>query len=342
MLMLLALVAATSLSADQRLSAMSTLYEQVCLEAFPNDIAVETLMKAQNARELSPDEVKVTMGDDPARGWELKGGGATVWVEFPPFHACSVRWNTTQVSSLGEYRGIADRYESTRSRFEPMETADIDRGDIHIHAVGERRTLPSEAVESLLVIDQRIIDPKRREAGETGVVLRLVHQFTQPPSSGASAPPVNSAALYSSPQDRERFVAIAHQMEAAPLDRSAQNEREWAMKWIAEAPDVKVTLCPAALGDFFKPKTKYKYGGEIAFVLSFSSAAFVIEHPGRETDYQAQFVAGVAGALKAYRAILTTDPGARSKALDSLLDLQTTGDLQKFIGESSKGCVEAA
>ena len=177
-LMVLALVAdAGSSVADQRLANMTALYDQVCLKAFPDDKAVETLMKAQGARELSPDQVKVTMGDDPARGWVLKGEGATVWIEFPPFHACSVRWSTPQFSGLGPYRAVADQYESSRGGFTPIEPLDTDRGAIHIHAVGERRTLPNQAAESLFVIDQSINDPKRREAGETGVVLRFVHQF---------------------------------------------------------------------------------------------------------------------------------------------------------------------
>jgi hypothetical protein len=182
-LMTLALVAdASSSEADRRLSIMTALYEQVCLKAFPDDRSVEKLMKAQDARELSPDEVKVTMGKDPARAWELKGGGPTVWIEFPPFHACSVRWNISQMSGLGDYQSVAQAYESTRSGFQPIEATDADRDDIHIHAVGERRTLPSQAIESLFVIDQHISDPKRREAGETGVVLRFVHQFSQPPT----------------------------------------------------------------------------------------------------------------------------------------------------------------
>jgi len=180
---LLALVAATgSLGADQRLSRMTAIYEKVCLSAFPDDNAVEALMKTQDARELSPAEVKVTMNADPARGWELVDGKATVWLELPPFHACSVRWNTQSIDDLGIYRTVADAYESAKGGFKPMKTFDSDHGDIHVHAVGEQRTLPSQAVESLFVIDQHITDARRRDAGETGVVLRFVHQITQPPN----------------------------------------------------------------------------------------------------------------------------------------------------------------
>jgi hypothetical protein len=184
--MLLALGADTNSSeADQRLSAMATLYEQVCLKAFPDDKAVETLMKSQDARELTPEEVKVTMRNDPARGWELKDRGATVWVEFPPFHACTVRWNASQVGALDAYRAVADAYETARKGFEPFDALNADQGAIHIHMVGERRTLPDRSAESLMVIDQRINDPARRATGETGVSLRFVHQLAPPPPRGA-------------------------------------------------------------------------------------------------------------------------------------------------------------
>ena len=182
MLMLLALVAqASSAEADQRLSRMTALYEQVCLKAFPDDHAVEALMTAQKARELSPEEVRITMRDDPARGWELQDGNATVWIEFPPFHSCSVRWNAPRIGDLHAYRTIASEYERAAGGFHRMAPFDDDHGDIHIHAVGERRTFADKRSESLMIFDQHISDPKLRADGETGVVLRFVHQFAPPP-----------------------------------------------------------------------------------------------------------------------------------------------------------------
>lgn len=184
--MLLSLAAATSVDADQRLSQMTALYEQVCLKAFPDDKAVAALMAKRGARELTPDEVKVTMRDDPARGWNVaQDGSASVWLEFPPFHSCSVRWNAPEIGELHDYRAIADTYESARGGFHPIDPLDGDQGDIHIHAVGEQRILSDRTAESLFIFDQHISDPKRRAAGETGVVLRFVHQFAPPPARDA-------------------------------------------------------------------------------------------------------------------------------------------------------------
>ncbi|MFL6794546.1 MAG: NMCC_0638 family (lipo)protein [Sphingomicrobium sp.] len=159
---------------------MTVLYEQVCLKAFPDDKAVEALMTAQNARPLSAEDVKVTMRDDPARAWELKDATATVWIEFPPYHACSVRWNTPDIGDLGQYRSIADRYERATGDFSAIDPYDTDYGDIHVHAVGEQTKLPDGRTESLFIYDQHITDAKRRAAGETGYSLRFVHQYAAP------------------------------------------------------------------------------------------------------------------------------------------------------------------
>ena len=138
----------------------------------------------------------------------------------------------------------------------------------------------------------------------------------------------------STPEERERFVTIAHKLEQAPLDTSLQKEREWALLWLIQVPDVHVKMCTAALGNFLK--SKYKYSSEITIQLTFSSGAFVIEHPDKADDDLAQYVAGAEGALKAYQAILAAHPDAKSKELDQLLEKQAQGQLTDFVRESSK------
>ncbi|HEX4739609.1 MAG TPA: hypothetical protein VH331_18835 [Allosphingosinicella sp.] len=182
MLILLALLADANGVVGQRMSRMTALYEQVCLKAFPDDKAVEALMSAQHARPLTAEEVKITMRDDPAEGWALtEDGNPSVWIELPPFHACSVRWNMPELGNLGQYQAVAAKYEAGLGGFHPIDPLDADDGAIHIHAVGERRALSGGAAETLFIIDQHITDPQRRAAGETGYVLRFVHQFAPPP-----------------------------------------------------------------------------------------------------------------------------------------------------------------
>ena len=184
--MLMLLAAAVSVDADEasaRFARMTALYEQACLHTFPDDKAVAALMAARNAKELSPEDVKITMGDDPARGWDLNDGGASLWIEFPPYHACSVRWNTPQGNFPSDYRAIANKYEAATGGYRPIQPYDNDQGDIHIHAVGEQRALPDKRAESLFIFVQTLNDSKRIAAGETGAVIRFVHQFA-PPENG--------------------------------------------------------------------------------------------------------------------------------------------------------------
>ena len=81
---------------------------------------------------------------------------------------------------VSEYRAIADKYQAAKGGFEPIAPYDADYDDIHVHAVGEQRTLADGGTESLFIFDQYITDPKRRTAGETGIMFRFVHQFTSP------------------------------------------------------------------------------------------------------------------------------------------------------------------
>ncbi|SFN80153.1 hypothetical protein [Sphingomonas sp. OK281] len=181
MLLLLAFVTTAAVPpADERALRLIKVYDDICLNRFLDDKAVEAMMVARGARELSQSDVKVTMLDDPARAWDLNDKGATLWIEYPPFHACSVRWSAPDIGNLDAYRAIAKTYENAIGGFVPIKPWDDDQGDIHIHAVGETRTLPDRTSESLFFFEQRITDPKRRAAGETGFSLRFVHQYAPP------------------------------------------------------------------------------------------------------------------------------------------------------------------
>jgi len=53
---------------------------------------------------------------------------------------------------------------------------------------------------------------------------------------------------HSSPEDRRRFVSIVQSLERAPLNPSLQHDREWAIRWLVEAPDVSASACSDPLG----------------------------------------------------------------------------------------------
>ena len=131
-------------------------------------------------------------------------------------------------------------------------------------------------------------------------------------------------------------MQIAHKLESNPLDEILRQDREWAMLWLIQVPDVHVKLCTDLLGDFMK--SKYKYSSEIVTPLALSSAAFVIEHPESGDDSLAQYVGGTDGVLKAYTAILQLKPKAKSKALDDLVQAQSEGKLADQVRAASTGC----
>ena len=181
LLILAAAAAEPSAQSVPQIADMAQLYEELCLRAFPDDKAVEEMALARGGKVLSEADVKITMGDDPAKAWVLPTGNVTIWIEFPPYHACSVRWSTPTLGSFAAYEAIAAKYETEVGGFQPIAPLGGDQGDIHIHAVGEQRILPNKGVESLFVFDQSISNPTRRAAGDTGFSLRFVHQFAPPP-----------------------------------------------------------------------------------------------------------------------------------------------------------------
>jgi hypothetical protein len=141
----------------------------------------------------------------------------------------------------------------------------------------------------------------------------------------------------STPAERERFITIVHKLEQAPLDKGLKKDREWALVWLIQVPDVSVNVCLAPLGD--RKEEKYKYEPEIFGQFTLSMGAFLIEHPEKAKDQDAQFLAGVESALKAYKAILESKPEAKSKGLDDLLEKQSQGKLADFVRDASaKGC----
>lgn len=162
--------------AEARMARMTAIYDEVCLQAFPDDARLDAAMRRHGATPLTPEQVRITLNDDPGRGWHLAGedGDSLVFLELPPYHACSVRWPTTDpVPDTSGYRRVADAFEASRPGFATMPPFDRPVGNIQVHAVGEQRQAAGGGGESLFVIAQRV-------AGTPGVEVRFVHQQAEP------------------------------------------------------------------------------------------------------------------------------------------------------------------
>jgi len=148
--------------------------------------------------------------------------------------------------------------------------------------------------------------------------------------------PASAVETRSSPGDRERFVSITQNLEEAPLKPSLKADREWALRWLTDAPDVTVKVCAAPLGGLVQ--SNYPYASEIVVQYMFAMAALIVEHPEARNDPGRQQLAGVEGALNAYRSILRDKPEAKSAALETLLETRTRGELPGFVQKASDRC----
>ncbi len=161
-----------------RLARAVDLYETACLRTFPDDQALDALMTARGARPLSDADVKVTLRDDPGRAWQVGEGAERllVFLELPPYHACSVRFTMPDAQyDLGGYRDVERRYIGN-ARFTDVAPLEGDHGDLRLRLIGKRRSVAG-GTETLMIVDQHITDIARRKAGETGVSLRFVRQI---------------------------------------------------------------------------------------------------------------------------------------------------------------------
>ena len=140
----------------------------------------------------------------------------------------------------------------------------------------------------------------------------------------------------STPEERQKVVAIAKRMEQKPLDKSQRKEQEWALQWIEDVPDVHVDICREVLGDF--ADSDYRYRSILTVQLTLSSAAFLIEHPQQADDQVGEFMAGVESTLRAYRSILRQNPKEKSPELDGLVAKQARGELQEFVRKAAEEC----
>jgi hypothetical protein len=140
----------------------------------------------------------------------------------------------------------------------------------------------------------------------------------------------------STPEERQRFIALAHKLEQSPLDKSLYAEKKWALDWINDIPDITVNICPQVLGEDFL-ESRYRYMPEVMGQVVFGNVVFLIEHPEKKSDAVAQYTAGVESALKAYKGILKADPMV-SRTLEDLLEKQSQGKLADFVRANSKVC----
>jgi hypothetical protein len=80
----------------------------------------------------------------------------------------------------------------------------------------------------------------------------------------------------------------------------------------------------------------YEYEKELYEQITFSEGAYILENPGKSTDWTDAFLAGMNGALHAYESILKQKPSAKYAFLDDLRQQQDSGQLAGTVGRMVK------
>lgn len=133
-------------------------------------------------------------------------------------------------------------------------------------------------------------------------------------------------------EEFSRVVTYAHSLEEHPLAKDNLEKRMWLTEWIVNTPAVAVA--PYKELDSLDAVNN-TYSQQLRMQAMYSQAAFQLEHP-KVKDPTAIQAAGLAGTLRAYRAIQRVDPSAKYPMLDDLMPLERRGKLQKYLERRSR------
>jgi len=143
----------------------------------------------------------------------------------------------------------------------------------------------------------------------------------------ASLPAYSADRGPSTPEERKQALEYIHNWQADPLGPHAKEQFGWVLKWFVEMPDQTVHVC--TILDKL-PNGDKKNGSTIFGGAFMGQAAFVLENPDNK-DLQAEFRAGVEGALKVYEGLLKSNPKDRQPYLDELIQRREAGTLEQFV-----------
>jgi hypothetical protein len=134
-------------------------------------------------------------------------------------------------------------------------------------------------------------------------------------------------------EDRARALQYTRSLEDHPLAKDSLAKRMWLTEWLVQVPDLTVTACCKELESL--DKVNNTYSNQLRVQAMYSQAAFLLEHP-QVKDAAAIEAAGLAGTLRAYRAIQRFDPTAKYPLLDNLMALEKRGKLQQYVQQRSR------
>ncbi len=143
----------------------------------------------------------------------------------------------------------------------------------------------------------------------------------------------------STPEERAQALQYVQSLEDHPLAKDSLEKRMWLTEWLVQIPDVTVNVCCKELKALEAlDKVNDTYSNQLRMQVYYSQLAFQLQHPDEKSTATIQ-AAGLAGTLRAYRAIQQFDPSAKYPLLDNLMSLERQGKLQKYVQKRNK-CVK--
>lgn len=134
----------------------------------------------------------------------------------------------------------------------------------------------------------------------------------------------------STPEERKQALENIRAWQGDPLGPKAKDQFGAVLRLLAEVPDLTVHVCTLLdkLPKGEKKDASVIFGGEFM-----AQAVFVLDNAGKPDDLQAEYLAGVEGALHTYELLLTTNPKDRQPYLDDLIQRRNAGTLAQFVHE---------
>ncbi len=133
--------------------------------------------------------------------------------------------------------------------------------------------------------------------------------------------------------ERKWAVEGAKELEEDPLGPLAKEKRAKLLRWWVEVPDLTLSWCANMLAELKDADPELV--GAILVQAPFAAGAAMIENPELAKDRRAFAIAGVEGALRAYRAAVAKNG---VKRIDFLEGLSKEGAVEAYVDSKLPSC----
>jgi len=169
-------------------------------------------------------------------------------------------------------------------------------------------------------------------------ILRLCRQFAVTLALGAAlaAPALAQPRGPTTPEEAARIVQLAAAANQDPLGVMTSSDGRWFEKWADDVPDYQFGPDKGVAWAVTTGAAKGAFKRVLRFQHTLSAAAFQVQHhvadPRKnDADMQAKTLAGIEGLLRAYEALLASDPAIRTPQMDQALAARASGTLAAFV-----------